>query len=416
MPKEKLQLRPYKHPVSGIYQIRGTYLGKSVDESASTRDESVAWGVIKQREREIYEEVVLQKPRERSFAEAAIGYMKAGGEKKFLPPILSAEFRVEGKKRIFGELLLKEIDQGVIDDLALLLYPMRDTADKERAAGATRNRQVYTPVSAVLQYGANQKAWGFSKSKIVRPSADLGRVDWRTPKEIQWWLDRAGPEKAIITGYVGTGARASELVKLDWPDVTPLNHRFTLWEKDTKAGKARGLDLQMRVRGSLPQRPTNGLGPVYRNSKGERWTVLAIEKALGCITVREARAAATELEAEEIATCVHKAASKKFSADVQSQARKRAQDLYETIAARENIPWIHPHIFRHTWATWAYAVTRDLAWLMEQGGWAKPDMALRYTHVGTIDLAEDVLSYGWEIRAGRQERPLALPAPSEGAA
>lgn len=416
MPKEKLDLRPYKHPKSGIWQIRGTYLGVAVDESAGTRDERQVSGIIDARKRQIYEEVVLGKPRERSFAEAAIGYMKAGGEKKFLPPILSAELKIDGKKRIFGELLLKEIDQGVIDDLAMLLYPKRDSEDKERAAGATRNRQVYTPVSAVLQYAEDQASWKFTKGKIRRPSADLGRVDWRTPKEIEWWLDRAGPEKAILVGYVGTGARASELVNLDWPDVTPANHRITLWEKDTKAGKARGLDLQMRVRGTLPQRPTNGLGPVYRNSKGERWTVLAIEKALDRITVREARKAASDLEAEEIAACVHRAASKKFADDVRATARRRAQDLYETIAARENIPWIHPHILRHTWATWAYAVTRDLAWLMEQGGWAKPDMALRYTHVGTIDLAEDVLSYGWEIRAGRQQRPLALPAPSEGAA
>lgn len=42
-------------------------------------------------------------------------------------------------------------------------------------------------------------------------------------------------------------------------------------------------------------------------------------------------------------------------------------------------------------------------------------MAMRYTHVGTPDLAEDVLSYGWEMRADLAPRLPALPRPAESA-
>lgn len=286
MSKEKLRLRLYKHPQSGIWQIRGTYLGVAVDESSGTRIERDAEGVLERRKRDIYEEVILNKPRDRSFAEAAIGYMKADGEKRFLAKILAAEFRIDGKKRIFGELLLREIDQGVIDDLAAYLYP--------DAKPSTRNRQLYTPVSAVLAYASEQKAWGYSHGRIRRPEAPPGRIDWRTPEEMEWWLKRCGPERAIVTGFLGTGARASELVKLDWPDVSPALHSITLWEKDTKAGKARSIELQRRVRGVLPDRPSDGRGAVYLNSRGERWSVLAIEKALDRITIREARKVAND--------------------------------------------------------------------------------------------------------------------------
>jgi integrase len=55
-------------------------------------------------------------------------------------------------------------------------------------------------------------------------------------------------------------------------------------------------------------------------------------------------------------------------------------------------------VLRHTWATWAYAVTSDLPWLMQQGGWAKPDIAMRYMHVGTPELGDDVRRHGWEMR------------------
>lgn len=403
MPKEKLGLYLYKHPKSGIYQIRGTYLGVAFDESSGSRVERDAAGILERRRREVYEEVVLEKPRVRSFAEAAIGYMNAGGDKSRMPRVLTAEIKIGSKVRIFGEMMLNEIDQGVIDHLAKHLMP--DVKD------ATRNREVYTPVSAVLQYAADQASWKFSKGRIRRPPTPLGRIDWRTPEEIQWWISRSGALKGLFTAYVGTGARASELINLDWPNVSPASHRITLWETDTKAARARGIDLQLRVRGVIPPRPTNARGAVFLNTRGERWTRPAVEKALERITVREARAKASKEEEERIAELVHRAGSAKFEAEERNTARKQVFALYEAIAERERVPWIHPHVLRHTWATWGYAVTRDLAWLMDQGGWAKPAMALRYTHVGSADLAEEVLAYGWEMRVGINQRPAALPAP-----
>ena len=60
-----------------------------------------------------------------------------------------------------------------------------------------------------------------------------------------------------------------------------------------------------------------------------------------------------------------------------------------------------PHDCRHTWATWAYASTRDLTYVMSQGGWSELEILKRYTHLGSPDLARDVLAKKWTF-SGRE--------------
>lgn len=406
-----MPLRKYKRP-SGWYHIRGSHHGVLVDESANTRDPIAAEKVREAREREIFEQVVLGKKPRRTFADAAEGYMKGGGERRYLHAILTAKIKVDRKAVVFGVMFLDEIDQAIIDDVALALYPRRDSEDSERKAKATRNRQVYTPISSVMTWASEQKSWGFSHGRIRRPEEPKGRIDWRTPKEIEWWLERAGHAKGLLTFYAGTGARASEVVgdedqRLDWKDVTPGGQRVTFWGEKTKSGNDRSIDLQMRVRTSLPPRPDTGKGPVFLNDEGKPWhNYDAINLLLRRISMREAGLAATDLEREQIAELNFSIWSKrKIESEVRAEARRKHRALITAIIEREDIPTIHCHIFRHTWATWAYAVTRDLTFVMSQGGWATEKLALRYIHGAAADLADDVLAHGWEIR----------PAPESGA-
>jgi len=64
---------------------------------------------------------------------------------------------------------------------------------------------------------------------------------------------------------------------------------------------------------------------------------------------------------------------------------------------KAEIRLISCHVLRHTWATWAYALHRDLQLLMNQGGWASPELAMRYMHAGTDDLADEVRAHDWEL-------------------
>jgi hypothetical protein len=63
--------------------------------------------------------------------------MRSGGERKFLTPLL----------KYFGETPLKQITQALIDRAAAELLP--------NGTPPTRNRQIYTPVSAVLHHAGH---------------------------------------------------------------------------------------------------------------------------------------------------------------------------------------------------------------------------------------------------------------------
>lgn len=324
-----LRLEQY---ASGIYRIRGSHHGRRVDASAKTRIRADAEKVLEATERKIFDEAVLGKPPERTFAEAAAGYMRGGGEREHLTAILLK----------IGTRPLKEVTQDVIDDVALALFP------KDGAADSTRLRKVYTPISAVMVWASD--AWGLDRRRIRRPSPPQGRVDWRTPAEIEQWLVTLPRLAPLLSAYVGTGARASEMLDLRWKDVSPAAQRMTFWE--TKGGYSRHVDLQGRVRAQLPQR-ADPSDLVWLNSRGEPW----------------------------------------HGYDAVNLALRKA-------AKKHALPHLHLHVLRHTWATWAYAVTKDLTFVMGQGGWKSADLAMRYVHAGTDDLAAEVLAHGWTIREG----------------
>jgi len=322
----------YERP-TGVWHIRGTHHGVAVDRSAKTRVRADAEAVKDKIARDILYEVVHERPRERSFAEAAAGYMRGGGERGPLKAILLE----------VGDKLIKDMTQEEIDRVALKIYP--------HGAPSTRNRKVYTPIAAVLNWAAD--SWATPRKRIRRPSQPSGRVDWRTPAEIERWIGVAGHVAPILTFFVGTGVRASEGVGLDWQDVSPAAERITLWGDQTKGGYDRHVDLQSRVRSIMPAR---GDGAVWRNKAGGAWHA--------------------------------------YDA-VNLWLRRKAE-------ADETLPHLHLHVLRHTWATWAYAVTKDLHFVMNQGGWKSPELAMRYIHAGTDDLATAVLAHGWEFDGKRK--------------
>lgn len=104
------------------------------------------------REHELLQESIHGDPAVRTLAEAALSYMAAGGERQHVDPLLVH----------FGEkTLIASIGQAEIEAAALKLYP--------GAAPATQNRNVYTPMSAILHHAARLK-W-CPKPVIARPRA-----------------------------------------------------------------------------------------------------------------------------------------------------------------------------------------------------------------------------------------------------
>lgn len=115
------------------YTVRGTYLGLRMDRSTKTGSRSVATKLL-QAWRSDIERDAISRPGEPTFLDACVAYVAVHGEQRFLPRVTEE----------LGTTPLRQIDQHAIDTLAAKLYP--------EGSAATRNRQVYTPVSAVLKH------------------------------------------------------------------------------------------------------------------------------------------------------------------------------------------------------------------------------------------------------------------------
>jgi integrase len=257
-------------------------------------------------------------------------YMEAGGESRFLRPILDH----------FGASPLASVDQAAINAAARKLYPGRSPA--------TLNRQLYTPIAAILN---NAHRVGLCEHRMVaRPVQPLGRVRWITPLEAERLIAMCSPHlRPLVIFLLGTGARVSEALYLQWPQVELARGHVSFLA--TKNGTDRGVPLHPRVVAELANLPGRE-GAVFRRPDG--------------------------------APCA--------SRDHAGGQIKRA---FATACRRAGIESFRPHDCRHTWATWLYASTRDLAGLMRLGGWRSERMVLRYAHVNVADLAPAIRQLPW---------------------
>lgn len=225
-----------------FYYARGRHLGIMVDRSTKTTEKRVAKIQIRQWEREI-ERGEYKDPRAGTpevaagpplFGPAAVAYMQAGGERAYINPIIT-EWR--DKK-------LSDIDQVLIDNTAAKLYP--------NATAATRNRQFYTPVSAIL------KRAGIDKS-LKRPKGWRGRksISWLEPAQAFALFEAADTVDAEFGIFVRvlcyTGMRLGEAlkIKLAQLDLT----RQAIYLPETKNGVARTVHLPSFLVSTLANHP-----------------------------------------------------------------------------------------------------------------------------------------------------------------
>jgi hypothetical protein len=145
--------------------MRGTLLGIRIEESTGTGNKKAAEEIRAKREAEILAQSIYGRRATATFAEAALSYLENGGNKRFLDKVIG----------YFGTTPLGKIDQDAIDKGARKVYP--------NVSGATRDRQFYTPASAVIKHAA-KRGW-CSQIIMERPKKLPGRVRWITPQEAE---------------------------------------------------------------------------------------------------------------------------------------------------------------------------------------------------------------------------------------
>lgn len=331
-----MPLKLFKRSKSSALYIRGTFLGKRVYESTGTSNRKTAEILRARREAEIEREVQLGRKARSTFAQAAVMYMETGGEARFLGPIIS----------YFGpDTLLKDIDQATVNKAARAIYP--------DAQPATINRQLITPISAVMRMAADNRLC--EPSRLRRLPGDKRRLRWLTPEEVERLFDEISEPrfKAIVAFLLGTGARPSEAFKLDVKDLH-LDTREA-WFADTKTDMPRMVRFPERTLHYLRAADLPSSGHVFLTPKGAPYK----------------------------------------ERDNRGGQIKNGFDAARIRAGLDAD--VTPYVLRHTWATWFYASTKSFGDLMDLGGWKKADTANRYRKIAPANLHDRLLSHGWDL-------------------
>jgi integrase len=307
-----LKLHPPRKPGQS-WRVRGSYLGVYVNRATGAFKRAVAQQVLKEIEGQI-ERGRFSERGEATFASAARAYIDAGGEATYIGRL----------NDYFGDTPVSQIDQAAIDAAAIALYP--------HGSASTRNRSVYTPVSAVLRSG------GRADLHLRRPKGSGGRAAtaWLWPEQAEAIFEEAkkiDPEfAALVVLLCYTGLRLSEALGLTWNDVR-LQDGFA-YVPQTKNDQPRAV--------FLPPVAVAALGN-FTQMEGSRARIFRYAKG----------------------------------GHLYSLLRMAANRSGVELPVRSAF-----HIFRHTYATWMrrYAGL-DERGLVGTGAWKDRKSAARYAHV-----------------------------------
>jgi integrase len=132
------------------------------------------------------------------------------------------------------------------------------------AAPSTINRQIHTPISAVLKHAA-ARGWCEFKG-IERPRQPKGKTRWLTPDEARRLLEVCSEHSSpLATFMLYTGARLSEALYINLPEVDLARAHVIFL--DTKNGEDRGVPLHPSAIAALANLP-HRTGAVFRKPDG----------------------------------------------------------------------------------------------------------------------------------------------------
>lgn len=308
-----IKLIPPRKGFTQNFYGRGTYLGVFINRSTGTDRKAVALKIIKQWETDI-ERGRFETKAVRTFTMSASDYLKAGGQRRPVGKLMD----------YFGHTPITDVDQAAVDAAAIELFPTH--------SAATRNREVYTPVSAILKHAGIERP-------LKRPKGSRGRelTGWLWPEQAQALIAAAYKKDAefglLCLFLLLTGLRLSEGARHFTCDRLRLSESYAFIPR-TKNGEPRPVFLPPDLVAALANHPRGlerGTEPVFRFHKGGRLYDML----------------------EEAATAA-------------------------SVALPERQAF---HIFRHTYGTWMRRYGGlDTRGLVGTGAWRSEQSASRYAH------------------------------------
>lgn len=330
-----LSLRAPRAGKTPNYEIRGTYLGVRVEVSSGTPQRSVALKQLNRVKDCIEEHGQYPAPEaqpssgEPTFLSASIAYLRDGGSKDYLKPLL---------KR-FGAMRLIDFNQATLDDAAKEMLP--------NGAPDYRNRRIYTPTIAILRHTLGDKCPAFK-----RPKGSKGRqkTDFMWPEDafaIIGEADRIDEEFGLyLRLLLYTGIRKTEGRTILASDVRPEER--AAWLRTSKNEDPRMLKLREDVVAPLAKHLESHTGErLFKFNEGGHFKHLLLRAKLAACGMPCPKRRPTGWKPPE-----------------------------------HRLSFVGFHTFRHTWATWMrrYAGT-DVQGLVATQNWRDPRSAQRYSHV-----------------------------------
>ena len=218
------------------------------------------------------------------------------------------------------------------------------------------------PLRAILRH-AHRRGWCDAPVFEI-PRRPEGRTHYLLPHEANRLIAAGAPHvRPLLLFLLSTGARMSEAIELDWRDLDLKGRRAIFWR--TKTGKRRVASVPPRAVAALAAL-SHREGPVFR------WETTA--RLNGTKPLR-----------------IH------TYADRGREEGGHIRTAWKGAIRRAGLdPNMTPHDLRHTWASWHYALNRDLLALKIEGGWSSVALVERYAHLLPAGHEEAIRQFlGW---------------------
>lgn len=343
--------------ITGTVRPAGAKAGVRVRRRAGTDDPRLAAEEAAALEATILRDYHLgERPAARSFAAAVTAY-------------LQHEQRSDGTLTLVKRLLthfreepLDRIGQEAADRACRVLC-------RPDAAPATVIRNVLAPLSAILTHAA-RRGW-CARPTFQAPRVPKARTPYLTPAQFVALHDAAAPHlRPLLTALVCTGMRLGETLALDWSAVDLRGARIRLEADTTKGGRVRVAAMPPAAVAALAGL-SHREGAVFRRRGKKRPS----GQQMPGLPYRETG----------------------------SSGGGQIKKAWATACARAGLDGITPHALRHTFATWHYAIHRDLMKLRDEVGWSTITLAERYAKL-MPDGHEDGIRRVWGLVAADTRR------------
>lgn len=245
-------------------------------------------------------------------------------------------------------------------------------ADGLRASPATKNRAVVTPLRAIMNFAALQE-W-CDAPKLKGPSITEAPKQFLLPSQATQLVQAAAPHlQPLFIFLIGTGARMSEALELEWKDVDLRARRATVWQKQQTA---RRIDMPMSVMKALIALPHRE-GRVFRPIRG---------RGVGDGYRDTGRQSGGQIKSGWSFAC-HRAGLPGHRRVWTPKGSAKEKQFF--------VPDVTPHALRHTWATWHYCVHKDLLRLQMDGAWEKLETVTVYAKLMSDVYRQDIIEW-WD--------------------